>query len=255
MSHLLHYHDVNFPGQTNDLDITSNNSRERPPQLNEKVCGCHCHTGNSCYCTQAVADHSDSNSDGESRSEDITSEVQAMVHGFGELRVDGDSYNGDSDIDLGSESLSSSCAPYQFYNLDSFEYEDMVAPPEHLYEFLEYLNEIVNTENVPDGFGEDLDAPFNGPRRHPVSPRLASSASSTEVNYSTGDHSLISSMMSSAMYRSGTPSYYTRCVGYRFQSPPPQPSRFLELTPPLRPSWMAPMLATFHSMERTHRPH
>jgi len=198
---------------TNIPNIPSNNSRERPPQYNQQVCGCHCHTGNGCYCTEAIADPNNSSSNGHRRVGATISDTNTINVTFAELDISDDNYDSDSDIDLDST---------------------VEALRDH-YDFLRHVDDIFHLNSLVDDNPDDLDSAFNGPMHLIRSPRrLVSPAASMEVNFSSGEQSLRSSMTAPAMHRSGTPSYYTRCVGFKFHEPTP-PSRFLELTPPLSP--------------------
>jgi hypothetical protein len=220
---------------TNIPNIPSNISRERPPQYNQQVCGCHCHTGNGCYCTEAIADPNNSSSNGRRRVGATISDTNTINVTFAELDISDDNYDSDSDIDLDSESSSSSFVPYQYYTLGSPEFEGTVEALRDHYDFLRHVDDIFHLNSLVDDNPDDLDSAFNGPMHLIRSPRrLVSPAASMEVNFSSGEQSLRSSMTAPAMHRSGTPSYYTRCVGFKFHEPTP-PSRFLELTPPLSP--------------------
>jgi len=233
MTHVPHFDAADFPGSeraTNHPNIPSNNTRERPPHLNEQVCACHCHYGTGCYCVQTVADPPHSNSNGHNGGGRMN-DVDVIGHGLTEMVID----DSDSDVDLESESSCASFMPRQHYILDSQEYEGMVAPGDYNYEVLQNFDNSMSFAHIIDDVPDDLDEPFTGPRRFQSPSRLATPVSSMEVNLPTNEHSMRSSMMASHV--GGSTSQFIRYAGFRFQEQPPLPtSRFLELTPPRSPS-------------------
>ena len=212
------------------VDIPRNFSAERPPVLNETICGCDCGCA-GCVCYNAgegdsiVSWRSDEDEGRESRFEHLANRIHDLRLLDGEHR----------EVFGGTASGLHQDEPYQTYKIESNPDFDAEADAEAA------MSQVLHDQLANHSEHRLLLRETRGLQPSPwllvdfLDPRPSTpGADSTMVNPSTGENSVMSSIASSMhLMRSVSPGYFTKHAGACFQAFPHNFSDWpLELTAP-----------------------
>lgn len=203
--------------QTDNLGIPENFSPDRPPTLNETICGCKCGCA-GCRC-DASGGNISTTSECDDRGSEHRIQFENLVAHLNELNLaDAEQTEGLKELPPGF----SHATPYQVYSIDSSTDLDAEAGVDA--SISQFLHDHRINQNEPrflpnlshiHTYPRNLDNLFEGPSARPHSP----GGDSLLANPSEGEHSLMSSMTSSTQLsrHSVSPSYFTIGVGGCFE--------------------------------------
>ena len=216
---------------TDNLEIPGNFSPDRPPILNETICGCKCGCA-SCICDDSGGDISTTSEFSDS-GDGHSIQFEDLVAHLDELHLS------DAEQHEGLRTTPSGffhATPYQIYSVDST--IDPSADGDADASIRQFLHDhnanhaelhFVPNLSIVHTYPRNLEELFEAPSCRPHSP----GADSLLANPSEGEHSLMSSMTSSIQLgRHGVSSgYFTIGTGGRFEG---AENNFLELTESLQ---------------------
>lgn len=219
-----------YNAPTDDLEIPGNFSPDRPPILNETICGCNCGCA-GCMCDDSGGNNS-TPSDWFDGGDGHGIHFEDLVARLNELNLAHNDHEG-----LGrTPSGFFHPTPYQIYSVDAdtdlgTDADAIASTSQFLHDH--YLNHaerrFLTDLSLFHTYPRNLDDLFEAPSFRPHSP----GGDSLLANPSEGEHSLMSSMTSSIQLskRSVSPAYFTLGAGGCFET---SPNHFLELTESLQ---------------------
>lgn len=216
------------------VNIPGNFSAERPPILNETICGCNCGcAGCACYNVGEGDSITSWRSDEEEGRESQFEHLTNRIHDLRLLDAEARGGYGSTPFGLQQDE------PYQTYMIESIPEFDVDADAEAA------MSQVLHDELANDSEHRRLLGESRGLLPSPwllvdfLDPRPSTpGADSTMVNPSTGENSLMSSITSSMqLMRSVSPGFFTKHAGAGFQAFPYNfTARPLELTSPESPA-------------------